>query len=121
MVLKTPIWPIKCWWPSFLQLIAGPCHILPETQEILSLPHKPCVTHSLQKMKLGVFLFIRKSLKNQGIPRKARNIILKSWRASRNKQYNTYIEKWFHYCGQSQYPLSLSVNFDSFISVISPG
>ena len=54
-VLIAPIWPTQSWWPSLLHLICGQCYQLPNTQDILRLPHKPSIRHPLKKMTLGCF------------------------------------------------------------------
>ena len=54
-VVIAPIWPTQAWWASLLQMISGPCLILPKPQDILSLPHKPDQKHPLTKMRLGIF------------------------------------------------------------------
>lgn len=56
------------------------------------------------------FSAIRQSLQSQGVPAEAVNIILQSWRNSTKKQYNTYIQKWFSFCGKRINPIRPSVN-----------
>lgn len=67
-------------------------------------------TSSPQKDETRSFQVIRQSLKKQGVPTDAINIILHSWRDSTKKQYNTYIEKWFAFCGGRINPIRPSVN-----------
>jgi integrase len=55
------------------------------------------------------FSIIRKALQSQGISRKSRNIILKSWRESTKKQYDTYIKKWIHYSKRKDNPCRPSI------------
>ena len=52
---------------------------------------------SLNKNKNDCFQYIRKTLRKQGLSADATEIIIKSWRDSTRKQYNTYIEQWIHY------------------------
>ena len=54
-VVIAPVWPTQAWWASLLHMISGPCFLLQNPQDILSLPHKPEYLHPLKKMRLGVF------------------------------------------------------------------
>ena len=54
-VVIAPVWPTQAWWASLLHMISGPCFLLPNPQDILSLPHKPEYLHPLKKMRLGAF------------------------------------------------------------------
>lgn len=53
---------------------------------------------SIDKNETDSFLYIRKALRKRGISEAGQNIIIKSWRESTRKQYDTYIKKWIHYC-----------------------
>ena len=57
-----------------------------------------------------VFSHIRKSLKERGVPNAARDLILKSWRTSTKKQYNTYLTKWFNFCSTKINPIQPNIN-----------
>ena len=59
---------------------------------------------STNKNALGGFWFFRSALRKQGISRIAEDLILKSWRTSTQKQYNTYINRWLHFCGGKTNP-----------------
>jgi site-specific recombinase XerD len=65
---------------------------------------------STTKNESRTFSIIRKCLKNKGVPKQARNIIIKSWRDSTQKQYNTYINKWIIFCKQNINPLQPNIN-----------
>ncbi|XP_060553557.1 uncharacterized protein LOC132714668 isoform X2 [Ruditapes philippinarum] len=56
------------------------------------------------------FSSIRSAHKTKGVPRNARDIILKSWRSSTKQQYNTYIKKWITFCGIKIDPINPSIN-----------
>ena len=45
---------------------------------------------------------IRRSFKDRNISDKATNILLASWRKGTQKQYITYIRKWFSFCREKQ-------------------
>ena len=60
-LLVAPLWPTQSWWPCLLELICGPCHLLPGPQTLLSLPHRPGIKHPLKKMKLAAFPLSGKS------------------------------------------------------------
>ena len=77
-LLIAPLWPTQSWWPSLLHLVAGQCYRLPNTRQILHLPHKPGQQHPMKKLKLGCFLLSREPLKNRRVPKQARELILKS-------------------------------------------
>ena len=62
-LLIAPLWPTKSWWPSLLHLVAGQCYRLPNTRQILHLPHKPGQQHPMKKLKLGCFLLSGEPLK----------------------------------------------------------
>ena len=57
-----------------------------------------------------MFSIIRRSLKNTGVPKQARELLLKSWRSSTKQQYNGYISKWLKFCGQQINPIKPSIN-----------
>jgi hypothetical protein len=42
--------------------------------------------------------FVRRCLKDEGIPESASKYILKSWRTSTQKQYSTYLRQWEVFC-----------------------
>lgn len=65
---------------------------------------------STNKDEPRVFSYIRKALRRRGIPKQARDLILKSWRTSTKRQYNSYITKWFSFCGQTISPLRPNIN-----------
>lgn len=54
-VMVVPIWTTQVWWASLLQLISGPCYLLPKSHQFLTLPHKQNYKHPLKKMRLAVF------------------------------------------------------------------
>ncbi|XP_052234247.1 uncharacterized protein LOC127846782 isoform X2 [Dreissena polymorpha] len=60
---------------------------------------------STSQNETRTFSLIRKSLKNKGISKQARDIILGSWRETTKRQYDGYIKKWINYCGQSKNPI----------------
>ena len=114
-ILIAPLWPTQSWWPSLLRLIVGQSFKMPHPERILYLPHKEGKQHPLKRMSLGcfpdIFSHIRKTLKNKGIPKRARNLILKSWRNSTKIQYITYITKWFAFCKHEIiYPVQPDIN-----------
>ena len=56
------------------------------------------------KNAVSGFSYIRTALRKQGISRTAEDLILKSWRTSTQKQYNTYINRWLHFCEGKRNP-----------------
>ena len=58
----------------------------------------------------NLFSYIRKALRKKGVQKQARGLILKSWRMSTKKQYNSYNNKWSIFCGQQINPLQPSIN-----------
>lgn len=56
------------------------------------------------------FQNIRRSLKAQGVPQAAINVIMLSWRQSTKKQYDSYIQKWFSFCRNKINPFQPTVN-----------
>ena len=54
-LLISPIWTTQSWFPHLLHLIAGPCYILPKTDNLLMFPREPLRKHPLSKMKMGAF------------------------------------------------------------------
>lgn len=59
----------------------------------------------------GNFSHIREALKSRGVPQKACELILGSWRKSTKKQYNTYIDKWISFCGNNVDPFRPNINW----------
>ena len=68
------------------------------------------VKASSAEIEPRVFSHIRKSLKERGVPKPARDLILKSWRTSTKKQYNTYLTKWFNFCSTKINPIQPNIN-----------
>ena len=56
------------------------------------------------------FQYIRKILRKQGLHEDAQDIIIKSWRDSTRKQYNTYITQWLSYSKRQTNPFKPSNN-----------
>jgi hypothetical protein len=52
-----------------------------------------------QETKIRSFSFIGTVLRKKGVPKTARNLILQSWRDSTKKQYDSYLKRWFKFCG----------------------
>ena len=68
----------------------------------------------------GSFQDIRRHLRSHGIPEKASNVIIASWRNSTKKQYGSYLKKWLYFCSERQisntYPsVSEIVNFLTYL------
>ena len=58
----------------------------------------------------GSFSHLRRLLQSDGVPKQATEIIIKSWRQSTQKQYHSYIESWFKFCGGKDNPISPNIN-----------
>lgn len=69
-ILIAPLWPTQTWWPCLMNLICGPCLLLPNPQTILQLPHRPERKHPLKKMKLAAFPISGQSYKVKEYQRK---------------------------------------------------
>ena len=54
-IIIAPLWPTQVWWPELLRLTKSEILVLPPTQKILRLEHKPGTLHRLTKMQLAVF------------------------------------------------------------------
>ena len=63
-----------------------------------------------EKTETGMLSVIRTTLKDKGVPKQARELILKSWRSSTKKQYNGYLSKSFSFCGKTINPIQPSIN-----------
>ena len=59
---------------------------------------RPRKTVPLKKDDPCCFSLIRRKLREKGIPRKTRDIILQSWRASTKAQYDGFISRWIKFC-----------------------
>ena len=59
---------------------------------------RPGKTVPLKKDDPCCFSLIRRKLREKGIPRKTRDIILQSWRASTKAQYDGFISRWIKFC-----------------------
>ncbi|KAH3695127.1 hypothetical protein DPMN_082583 [Dreissena polymorpha] len=57
---------------------------------------------STSQNETRTFSLIRKSLKNKGISKQARDIILGSWRDTKKRQYDGYIKEWIKSYTQSK-------------------
>ena len=57
---------------------------------------------------------IRRSFKDRNISLKATNILLASWRKGTQKQYLTYVRKWFSFCREKQID-SIQANISSIL------
>ena len=99
------------------ELVAQPIRISDRKVLSSSEPTKDTVsaaqtrkTASAKEDEPWVFSHIRKALKDKGTPKSARDLILKSWRNSTKKQYNTYIAKWFAFCKHKINQIRPSIN-----------
>ena len=106
-ILIAPLWPTQSWWPSLLRLVMGQYNRL--SKDTLSATQTREAT-SPKEDEPWVFSHIRKALKDKGVPRQARDIILKSWRVSTKRQYNSYISKWFTFCNPEINPIRPTIN-----------
>jgi hypothetical protein len=75
-VIIAPLWTTQAWWPILTELINGPCYILPKSQEILSLVHKPGIKHPLTKMTLVAFCISGKLYESEGYRNKQEKSLL---------------------------------------------
>ena len=64
---------------------------------------------STNRNAAGGFSYIRSVLRKLGISRTAEDLILKSWRTSTQKQYNTYVNRWLHFCEEKTNPFKTTV------------
>lgn len=67
-----------------------------KTKSVSSTQSGPKISN--KKTEPGCFLHIRRELKNRGIQKGARDLILQSWRDVTKQQYNSYIKKWLEFC-----------------------
>ena len=74
-LLIAPLWPTQSWWPS-PHLVAGQCQCyrLPNTRQILYLPHKPGQQHPMKNLNRGCFLLSRKPSKIRECQNKPENL-----------------------------------------------
>ena len=100
-VLVAPIWRTQSWWPSLLGLICSKCYQVPQTRQNHYLPYNREREYPL-KTEPGCFLHIRRELKNRGIQKGARDLILPSWRDGTKQKYNTYISQWLEFCSSNR-------------------
>lgn len=104
-VLVCPVWTTQCWLAALLCLISGLCsskNIVITTQTGKATPIKENEPRGSQN--------IRRALRGQGVLQAAINIIMRSWRQSTKKQYNSYIQKWFSFFGNKINPFQPTVN-----------
>lgn len=57
---------------------------------------------SSQETEFNGLSVIRQGIKGRHVSSKATNIIMSSWRFGTQKQYATYIKRWFQYCRQGK-------------------
>jgi len=54
-IIIAPFWTTQPWWPTLVNLVKGPCYLLPKPHKILKLEHKPKTRYHLIKTRLIVF------------------------------------------------------------------
>ena len=68
-------------------------------RKVASSPLQPSKGTSTSQNNVAVGMsFVRRCLKDEGIPESASKYILKSWRTSTQKQYSTYLRQWEVFC-----------------------
>lgn len=63
-----------------------------------------------EEIESRTFSSIWTALKERGVPRRGRQLILKSWRNSTKQQYHCYVSKWIKFCDQRINPFQPSIN-----------
>ncbi|XP_045161322.2 uncharacterized protein LOC123526296 [Mercenaria mercenaria] len=86
---------------NLLQTTTPTSNTEPASQTGLKIP--------IEKDVSGGFSYIRRTLRTQGIPRKTRDIIIKSWKASTQKQYEPYIRAWLFHCRGKDNPTNPNI------------
>lgn len=89
-----PLWPTQPWFVQVMKLLKNNPYVIKANKKLLTLPYKDIV-HPLEKTLMSD---IRNRLQNRGISEKTSTIIMASWRSGTQKQYKTYIKKWFIFC-----------------------
>ena len=59
-IIIAPFWTTQPWWPTSLNLVKGPCYLLPKPHKILKLEHKPETRYHQIKTRLIVFNISRR-------------------------------------------------------------
>lgn len=65
---------------------------------------------SSEQDEIGSFSHIRRILQSDGVPKKASEVIVKSWKCSTKKQYHSYIAAWHKFCKGTDNPVNPSIN-----------
>jgi len=69
--------------------------------------------------KIVSFSYIRSALNDQGVPIKAQELIIQSWRSSTRKHYAIYIRQWIHFCEGKGNPFNPNLNMFFAIFIIA--
>ena len=90
VLVIVPWWPTAHWYPPLLQLLVQCPILLPQWDELLTLPREGFL-HPLKDVMRnapGRVACIRDHLQVRGISPRASSYVLKSWRPGREKQYS---------------------------------
>ena len=82
-----PWWPTAHWYPPLPQLLVQRPILLPQRDELLTLPQEDFLHPLKDVMRLAAWC-IRDNLQVRGISPRAASYVLKSWRPGTEKQYS---------------------------------
>ena len=94
VILVAPHWPTQSWFPKLTRTLgAVPSATSQSSQHCTPALQFRKGTSIEGKTATDGMSLIRESLRNKGIPERAQELILQSWREGAQKQYRTYLQK----------------------------
>ena len=97
-----PWWPTAHWYPPLLQLLVQRRILLPQWNELLTLPQEDSL-HPLKDVNApSRVACIQDNLQVRGISPRAASYVLKSWRPGTEKQYSAAWRCFCFWCDRKQ-------------------
>ena len=99
---------------------------IPRGRQISPAPPNPsqCDPPTTQAALLPGLSLIRQTLTGHGIPTKAKDIIMASWRTGTTKQYDVYLKRWEQFCqskGINRFDASVENGIDFLATLFTSG
>ena len=97
-LVMAPWWPTAHWYPPLLQLLVQRPILLPQWDELLTLPQED----SQRCNARSHVACIRDNLQVRGISPRVASYVLKSWRPGTEKQYSAAWKRFCCWCDRKQ-------------------
>ena len=101
-ILITPFWNTQAWFPQLLQLLYDQPWILKTVPQVDTAPLKGGTTSTVQILETDGLSCLWRSYETAGISADIAEVLMSSWRAGTQKQYNIYLKKCLAFCREGK-------------------